>query len=172
MAELYAGQGHLAHAICIYKICVGNDPANDALKERLIQLTQQLATKGNDMGFSELLEEYCQETPGVLGICISGMDGLSIASHQLDGLTVDIADLSTEFSILFKQTSELPSLPGGNSIKNVTEYSVRYEELTVVLITIDENFFVLLALSPQAIVGRSIHGVKMLLPQLKKLLSA
>jgi len=172
MAELYVTQGHIAHAICIYKICVENAPDNDALKERLIQLTQQLATKGNQMGFSELLEEYSQETPGVLGICISGMDGLSIACHQLDGLSVDVADLSAEFSILFKQAREIPSLSGEDATKNVTELCVRYEELRALLMTIDENFFVLLILTPDAILGRAIHGVKILLPQLKTLLSA
>jgi len=113
------------------------------------------------MGFRESLSELCARVPGAVAACVMGPDGVAVELHQADALpggpdmSMDAA--MVECSGIFGQVRlAAAQLQAGEA----REVALRTERLAAVARALGPEYFVIMALRPEASLGRARYALR------------
>ena len=114
------------------------------------------------MIFEEVLKDIALGTDGVQGAVIMGMDGIAIGEHIVDP-SCSIQTVGIEYANAIKSIQNASeSLSAGK----VQEVLINTQSNLFILRLITDEYFIALALSPEANHGRARYLVRIAVPKL------
>jgi predicted regulator of Ras-like GTPase activity (Roadblock/LC7/MglB family) len=114
------------------------------------------------MIFEEVLKDIVQGTTGVQGAVIMGMDGIAIGEHIVD-TACSIQTVGIEYASAIKSIQKASeSLSAGK----VQEVFINTQSSIFLLRLITEEYFIALALSPDANYGKARYLLRVSIPKL------
>lgn len=115
------------------------------------------------MGFRETLESICKQVDGALAASVMGYDGIAIDSHEVDPAKlakppeVSVQSAMVEYSSIFGQIRiAAAQLQAGEA----SEFSFRTDKVVAVGRSLGPEYFVVLALAPEANVGKARYTLR------------
>jgi predicted regulator of Ras-like GTPase activity (Roadblock/LC7/MglB family) len=102
--------------------------------------------------FKELLQEVVDGTDGGIAALIMGYDGIPLENYVRDDRTLDVETVGMEFSVVLKNIQNAAEML---DVGGATEVSVKAERMTTLLRYLSEEYFVAVALAPEANVGKA-----------------
>ncbi len=109
------------------------------------------------MSFQSELEAICAEVPGSRTAVVMSLDGISVANHVQHDDGVDTEALLIELIGPLKQAAQVTRRVDVGSLASL---EVATGELTLVMRLLNDEYFVALILSPEAVVGRGRYAVR------------
>jgi predicted regulator of Ras-like GTPase activity (Roadblock/LC7/MglB family) len=106
------------------------------------------------MSFESILGQVLKECPGALGVALMGSDGIPIAQVAVSSprdLDDEVSLLGVEFGRLLDESRKAACAAGAGG---VLELGVQTERFHVLLQAIDRDTYLVLALAPEANVGK------------------
>lgn len=114
------------------------------------------------MIFEEVLKDIAQGTTGVQGAVIMGMDGIAIGEHIVDP-SCSIQTVGIEYASAIKSIQKASeSLSAGK----VQEVLINTQSSLFILRLITDDYFIALALAPEANYGRARYLIRISVPKL------
>jgi predicted regulator of Ras-like GTPase activity (Roadblock/LC7/MglB family) len=116
------------------------------------------------------LQEICGRLDGALAATVMGFDGLPVDAyhHQEAGEDLDISSLLVEFSSLLGQVKASAQMFAAGGLE---ELSVRSERLTTLIRPLGDEYFLALALRPDANTGKGRYLLRIHAPGLTRFLT-
>jgi predicted regulator of Ras-like GTPase activity (Roadblock/LC7/MglB family) len=116
------------------------------------------------VGFREDLEAICGRVDGAYAASLMGFDGIAIETAEVNAPAgIEVQNVIVEYSGILGQVRQAAeSLQMGKA----SEVSIRTEKLVAVARPLTPDYFVLLALSPDANVGRARYELRIAAPKL------
>jgi len=116
------------------------------------------------VGFREDLEAICRRVDGAFAASLMGFDGIAIETAQVNAPSgIEVNNVIIEYSGILGQVRQAAeSLQMGKA----SEVSIRTEKLVAVARPLTPDYFVLLAMSPEANVGRARYELRIAAPKL------
>jgi predicted regulator of Ras-like GTPase activity (Roadblock/LC7/MglB family) len=168
MAELFWKQGHPQRALAIYRKLVREQPDDDRLRQRLLEIEASVATQGEDkMSFREHMQRIVDATPGAIASVIMGFDGIAIESFQVGSGDLDVPTLMIEYAAAANQLKRSDNPAAGG----LSELSVSGPRLSAILRPLTNDYFLAVILQPDALVGKARYLMRQAAPLIAKELS-
>jgi len=120
------------------------------------------------MTFREILCKLVDLTPGALGAAIVDGEGITVDEYIVDGLDLDLAGLGVEFQSVLSQAAKV----AGSALGSLSEMMLRAGDRQLLLRRIDDEFFLIVALRRDGILGKVRYLTDGLLPELRNSLSS
>jgi predicted regulator of Ras-like GTPase activity (Roadblock/LC7/MglB family) len=118
--------------------------------------------------FKDLLRDTVERTDGAIGGLIMGFDGITLEQYVRLGKALDIETLGMEWSVVLGQISTAAEqLDAGEA----QEVSIRAAKLTTVIRLLNKEYFIALALAPNANTGKGRYLLRTAAPKLLEELS-
>lgn len=113
--------------------------------------------------FKEALQKAVDSTKSYASLLMD-FEGIPVDSFVADDSPFDIEVVGAEVSVLVKQIQRAAEMleAGGTE-----EVSFRSEKMTTVVRIIDDNYFILMTMAPDANVGKGRFALRLLAPQLR-----
>ena len=121
------------------------------------------------MTFREILAKVIDQTPGALAGAIMAGDGIPVDEYA-PSEQVDLASLSVEFQGLFEQTRKVAGSLYENSTEPLQEMILVTSGHQILFRPVDGEFFLVIVLSPDGLLGKARYLVRALLQDLKETL--
>lgn len=120
--------------------------------------------------FRECLEAICGALPGTLVASLMGFDGLPVETVETEELqqlgedgTLDISSLLVEYSSVLGQVQRTGQIFSAGTLE---ELSIRSENLLTLIRPVTEEYFVALALRPEASAGKGRYLLRVHAPRM------
>lgn len=114
--------------------------------------------------FNEMLSQVVKNVDGTLGCLLIGFDGIPIESvytgdeiPQMDAVAVELSNLLAKFRRLQNY-----------DMGEVNEVSVTIGEMTTLARVVGEEYLLMLALAPEADVGRGQNMLRLIAPSVER----
>jgi predicted regulator of Ras-like GTPase activity (Roadblock/LC7/MglB family) len=121
------------------------------------------------MTFREILQRLVDQTPGAQGAAVVDAEGIALDEYSLSA-DLDLAGLAVEFQgVLVQATKVAGSALAGSALAELT---LRAGEHQLLLRRLDDEFFLIVALRRDGILGKARYLADLLLPELRSLTSA
>jgi predicted regulator of Ras-like GTPase activity (Roadblock/LC7/MglB family) len=117
------------------------------------------------MSFREILKRVVSEVDGALGAVLMGYDGISIDDYIREGLSDDIQLLAVEYTSIIKEVRRAVDVLKTGQME---ELSLATDQSRIVIRIVNEDFFVLLALSYDGNFGKARYLLKRAVPLLRE----
>lgn len=101
--------------------------------------------------FRDMLMEIVRGTEGGLAALVMGFDGIPVDHYVRDDGDLDVDTIGMEYSVVLKDIQKAADMLEAG---RMNEVAVRAERMTTVMRMVNDTYFVALALSPTANVGR------------------
>lgn len=122
------------------------------------------------MGFRETLEEVVGAVPGSVTCSVMGFDGIAVDTLQPDATAETAAELDLSAALV-----EYGNLLGqlkltAQTLKTgaVAELSVNSEKLLTIMRMVNQDYYVVLALTPEGNYGKGRYALRLAAPKLAK----
>ncbi|UCG39331.1 MAG: hypothetical protein JSV00_03620 [bacterium] len=116
------------------------------------------------MIFDEVLNEIAQRSDGLQGVVIMGMDGIAIGEHLVDP-ACSIQTVGIEYASAIKSIQRASrSLAAGT----VQEVFISTQSSVFILRLITEEYFIAVALAPDANHGKARYLMRLAVPRLAR----
>jgi predicted regulator of Ras-like GTPase activity (Roadblock/LC7/MglB family) len=102
--------------------------------------------------FKELLQEVVDGTEGGIAALIMDYDGIPLDNYVRDDRTLDVETVGMEFSVVLKNIKNAAEML---DVGGASEVAVRAERMTTLLRCLSDEYFVAVALAPEANVGKA-----------------
>jgi predicted regulator of Ras-like GTPase activity (Roadblock/LC7/MglB family) len=102
--------------------------------------------------FKEILQEVVDGTEGGIAALIMGYDGIPLDNYVRDGRTFDVETVGMEFTVILKNIQNAAELLDAGG---ATEVAIKAERMTTLLRYLSEEYFVAVALAPEANLGKA-----------------
>jgi predicted regulator of Ras-like GTPase activity (Roadblock/LC7/MglB family) len=120
------------------------------------------------MTFREILMKLVEQTPGARGAAVIDAEGIALDECVAAGEDVDLAGLGVEFQgVLAQATKVAGSALGGSPL---AELLLCAGDQQLLLRRIDDEFFLIVALRRDGVVGKARYLADRLLPDLRSAL--
>lgn len=113
------------------------------------------------MNFEAELESILKQVEGSQAAVLMAFDGIVVAEAKKDGIRISYQEAGVEFSRVLKEVSKVSQ---GNDLGGLREMVVATEKSRFVLHVLNEEYFVLLLLSPEASLGKGRYYVRRAAP--------
>lgn len=120
--------------------------------------------------FRTCLETICQALPGTLVASLMGFDGLPVETVETEELralddegTLDISSLMVEYSSVLGQVQRTGQIFAAGPLEELT---IRSENLLTLIRPVTEEYFVAIALRPEANSGKGRYLLRVHAPKL------
>lgn len=122
------------------------------------------------MGFREILEEVGGSVPGSVACSVMGFDGIAVETWQPDATAEKAAelDLSSALVEYGNLLGQLKNIAQGLKTGAVAELSVNSEKLLTVMRMVNQDYYVVLALTPEGNYGKGRYALRIAAPKLAK----
>jgi len=121
------------------------------------------------MTFREILQKLVDQTPGARGAAVVDADGIALDEYAAAAQDLDLAGIAVEFQGVLGQASKVAgSVFGGAALR---ELILCAGDQQLLLRRIDDEFFLIVALRRDAILGKARYLADLLLPDLRSSLS-
>jgi predicted regulator of Ras-like GTPase activity (Roadblock/LC7/MglB family) len=113
--------------------------------------------------FKDALKTLVEGTEGGMASLVMDATGIALESYAKDGASFDINTIGIEFSVVLgsvKRASEMLEAGGPR------ELAITSEKLTTLIRCLGDNYFVAIALKPEANVGRARYLLRLAAPKL------
>jgi predicted regulator of Ras-like GTPase activity (Roadblock/LC7/MglB family) len=120
------------------------------------------------MTFREILQKLVDPTPGARGAAVIDAEGIALDEYTAAGVEVDLAGLGVEFQGVLAQAAKVTGAALGGAA--LAELVVRAGDHQLLLRRIDDEFFLIVALRGDGILGKARHLADRLLPDLRSAL--
>lgn len=104
------------------------------------------------------LQSICSAIPGAVAATLMGRDGIPVETVDAAAADIDVGSLLIEFSSLLDQIGRSAQMFAAGELK---ELSIRSENLTTIFRPLTEDYFVALALLPDASVGKGRYLLRL-----------
>ena len=122
------------------------------------------------MTFREILCRLVDQTPGALGAAIVDGEGIAVDEYSAPGPELDLTGLAVEFQGVLAQAAKVAgSALGGSALSELT---LRAGERQLLLRRIDDEFFLIVALQRDGILGKVRYLADCVLPDLRSSLAS
>jgi predicted regulator of Ras-like GTPase activity (Roadblock/LC7/MglB family) len=111
--------------------------------------------------FAESIKTVVDNVEGGIGGVIMGVDGIAIDKYIADK-AVDVDTISMEFSYILNQVRKAGHVL---EIGELTEFSVRAEQLSFVVRMLSEEFFIAVVLTDDGNYGKARYMLRLVAPQ-------
>jgi predicted regulator of Ras-like GTPase activity (Roadblock/LC7/MglB family) len=113
--------------------------------------------------FRQSLEKIIDNCEGVVAALVMGFDGISVESATR-GSELDVQAVGMEFSFVLGQVRKAAEIL---EVGDLEEVSIRSESLTFIIQVLNEEYFVGVAMKPDANFGKGRFLVRMAVPDLR-----
>jgi predicted regulator of Ras-like GTPase activity (Roadblock/LC7/MglB family) len=103
------------------------------------------------VGFTEVLGDLMTNVPGIVGTAVLAEDGLLLEARGIEGapdIEVIGAELAVSYRNLFKGMEDIPA-------GEFEEFHARYGSLTYVVRRLTQEYFALVVISPEGLLGQA-----------------
>lgn len=113
--------------------------------------------------FVEALREVVENTDGALAGLLMDFEGIPLESYVKPGASFDIEVLGAEFSVIVKSVQRtVASLDAGGA----KEVAVQADKVTALIRVLTSDYFVAVALTPTANLGKGRYMLRVTAPKL------
>ena len=124
------------------------------------------------MSFAVLLREIVDGCDGGIGAALMGIDGIPIeqvmnSNAPPSPLGEDIATAGTEFGRILEEIRKAADAVAGGAVQEAT---IVLSRVVLVLRSVDEDSFLVLAIAPDGNLGKARYLIRRLLPALRQAL--
>src|SRR5512139_815226 len=116
------------------------------------------------MSFREHLEQVCRNVDGAVACSLMGVDGIEVDMHLVEGGEVDVKSLIVEYSGVLRSAREAAE---AHEAGGVDELAISTEKLQAVVRLVTPEYFMVVALTPGANVGKARYLLRVTAPKLK-----
>lgn len=115
------------------------------------------------------LEQICQRVDGTFAVTVMGLDGLPVDTvhHEHVPEGTDVASLLVEYSNLISQVKRSAQMFAAGGLE---ELSIRSENLTTIIRTINKDYFLAIALGNHGNFGKGRYMLRVNAPKLAEIL--
>jgi predicted regulator of Ras-like GTPase activity (Roadblock/LC7/MglB family) len=118
--------------------------------------------------FREILARIVDGTPGGLAASVMGSDGIPIDEYRRVGETIDLAAVAVEFQRVLDQAKKISgSLYGTHEVEPEELVLVTHEH-QLLFRQIDDEYFVVMALEKDGVLGKARYLVRTLLDSIRR----
>jgi predicted regulator of Ras-like GTPase activity (Roadblock/LC7/MglB family) len=118
--------------------------------------------------FQDVLRGLVERTDGAIASLLMGFDGITVDSYTRATDTLNMESVGSEYSGVLGQIKQAASML---ELGETREVAVRAENLTTVIRLLNEEYFVAMALSPTANLGKARYLMRIEAPVLLEKLS-
>lgn len=119
------------------------------------------------MSIKGALRELVENVDGGLGAIVIGYDGIPIDEYIIDDAPLDLQLLAVEYATVLKEVRKAVEVLNSGLME---EISINTAVSRVIIRVIDEDLFVVFALSADGNYGKGRYLLKRQVPRLKELL--
>jgi predicted regulator of Ras-like GTPase activity (Roadblock/LC7/MglB family) len=101
--------------------------------------------------FKNILRDVVENTDGALASILMGYDGITVDSYSATKASVDMEVVGSEYSQVLKQVQQAASMLEMGTAKEV---AVQAENMVTVMRLLNDEYFVALAMRPNANIGK------------------
>lgn len=117
------------------------------------------------MGFREHLQQVCLEVDGAVACALMATDGIEVDTHVAsEDAGVDVRALLVECSALLRSAKEAAETHDAGGL---AEFSFSTEKLTAVARPVSPEYFLVVALRPEANQGKARWLLRMAAPRVR-----
>ncbi len=116
------------------------------------------------MSFREHLQQVCQNVDGAVACSLMGMDGIEVDTHVQDGGGLDVKSLLIEYSGVLRSAREAAQ---AHEAGGVDEISIATDKLLAVARIVSPEYFIVVALTPDANFGKARYLLRVTAPKLR-----
>ena len=120
------------------------------------------------MTFREILERVIEDTPGALAGAVMCDDGVAIDEYRKEDARVDLGTVSVEFQGVLEQARKVAHVLYGAGQGALEELTLRTAGHQLLFRQIDDEYFLVLALSHDAMLGKARYLTGMVLHTLRQ----
>jgi predicted regulator of Ras-like GTPase activity (Roadblock/LC7/MglB family) len=120
------------------------------------------------MTFREILARMVEGTPGGLAAAVMGSDGIAVDEYRREGQALDLTAVAVEFQRVLEQAKKVAGMLYGQSGSQPEELVLVTGEHQLLFRQVDEEYFVVMALSPGGFLGKARHLVRTLLESIRQ----
>src|SRR5688572_20229545 len=102
--------------------------------------------------FKEPLQKIVDNVEGGIAGLVMGFDGIAVESYTREGHKMDINTVGMEFSFILTQVRKAGDIL---DVGRVNEIAIKAEKLTIVIRVLNHDYFLALALTPEATSARA-----------------
>jgi len=122
------------------------------------------------MTFREILSTLVDQTPGALAAAVVAADGVAIDEYARDGAEVDLSAIAIEFGRIFHQSQKVSDALYGSRAGDLHELVLVTAGHQLFFRQLDDEMFLVMALSPTGLVGKARWLARSLLDQIREAL--
>ena len=122
------------------------------------------------MTFREILQKLVEETPGALAGAVIASDGIPVDEFQLEDADIDLTVVAVEFQRVLEQAHKATGAFYGGAEAKLDELILVTGSHQLLFRQLDDEFFVVVALTPQGMLGKARYLVGCLLRDLQEAL--
>ncbi|MBI2895866.1 MAG: hypothetical protein HYY06_20075 [Deltaproteobacteria bacterium] len=116
--------------------------------------------------FREALKTMVDGTEGGVAGLLMGFDGIAVDSYTAEeGSEFDIATVGMEFSVILTQIRKAVEILGAGTTQ---EIAIKSEKLTTIIYSINNEYFLALALRPDGNYGKGRYLLRTTAPGLRR----
>jgi predicted regulator of Ras-like GTPase activity (Roadblock/LC7/MglB family) len=116
--------------------------------------------------FREALKSMVDSTEGGVAGLLMGFDGIAVDSYTTqNGSEFDISTVGMEFSVILSQIRKAVEILGAGVTQ---EIAIKSEKLTTIIYSINNEYFLALALKPDGNYGKGRYLLRTTAPTLRR----
>jgi len=104
------------------------------------------------------LQSVCSAVPGAVAATLMGRDGIPVETVAADAADVDVEALLVEYASLLDQIGKSAQMFAAGELR---ELSIRSDNLTTIFRPLTDDYFVALALRPDASMGKGRYLLRL-----------
>ena len=114
------------------------------------------------MGFREHLQEVCKGVDGAVACSLMGMDGIEVDTHIQGDEGVDVPSLLVELTGVLRGARDAAE---AHHAGGVSEFSLSTERLVTLCRLVSPDYFMVVALRPEANQGKARYLLRVTAPR-------
>ena len=117
------------------------------------------------MSFHHHLREVCQGVEGAIACSLMGVDGIEVETHvAADAPQLDLRSLLVEYSGILRSAREAAAEQKAGEL---CEVSINTDRLLAVARLVSADYFIVLALQPEANYGKARYQLRIVAPKVR-----
>lgn len=120
------------------------------------------------MGFREHLEGVVSSVGGAVTCSVMGFDGIAVDTHQPDSKAETAAELDLGVALIEYGNVLVQLKNAAQTLKTggITELSVNTDKLMTIMRMVNQDYYVVLALTPDGNYGKGRYALRIAAPKL------